>query len=215
MRRRGTPYYRKLPRDAGRHRGRTKSQPVLPVVLQYRLHRRCWAVPTTRGSKPTSMKEHRTDLTFSIGYTLSHALGIQGGPGTGTGSVLNNGCPRCEYGNLNTDVAHHFSLTATYTVPGRKGVAQMPGGLVDQHFRELSERTAAQRLDSSLDTSGTEALRQFEGGSLESLRSRDPVQQHHRRRRNNAVLRDFGKLVRQVRRLHDCGECSQSSDGVH
>ncbi len=97
-------------------------------------------------------------LTFSIGYTLSHALGIQGGPGTGTGSVLNNACPQCEYGNLNTDATHHFSLTATYNIPGRKGFAQMlQGWAVNSSVNYLSG-LPLNIADTNLDTSGTEGL---------------------------------------------------------
>ena len=97
-------------------------------------------------------------LTFSIGYTLSHALGIQGGPGTGTGSVLNNNCPQCEYGNLNTDATHHFSLTATYNIPGRKGFAQMlQGWAVNSSVNYLSG-LPMNIADTNLDTSGTEGL---------------------------------------------------------
>ena len=97
-------------------------------------------------------------LTFSAGYTFSHALGIQGGPGTGTGSVLNNACPRCEYGNLNTDAAHHFSLTATYNIPGHKGAWQMlEGWAINSSVNYLSP-LPLNVLDTSLDTSGTEAL---------------------------------------------------------
>lgn len=97
-------------------------------------------------------------LTFSIGYTLSHALGIQGGPGTGTGSVLNNGCPQCEYGNLNTDATHHFSLTGTYNIPGRKGFAQMlQGWAVNSSVNYLSGLPLSV-ADTNLDTSGTEGL---------------------------------------------------------
>lgn len=96
-------------------------------------------------------------LTFSIGYTFSHALGIQGGPGSGTGSVLNNGCPQCEYGNLNTDATHHFSLTATYNIPGRKGFAQMlQGWAVNSSVNYLSG-LPLNIVDTNLDTSGTEA----------------------------------------------------------
>ena len=97
-------------------------------------------------------------LTFSIGYTFSHALGIQGGPGTGTGSVLNNNCPQCEYGNLNTDVAHHFSLTATYNIPGRKGFAQMLQGWALNSSVNYLSGLPINSLDTNLDTSGTEAV---------------------------------------------------------
>jgi len=94
-------------------------------------------------------------VTFTVGYTLSHALGVQGGPGTGTGMVLNDACLKCEYGPLTTDALHHFSLTATYEIPGRKAPGQMlEGWAVNSSVNWLSGLPLA-ALDSSDDTSGT------------------------------------------------------------
>ncbi len=114
------------------------------------------------GSNYAALQAYLTErashgLTFTIGYTLSHALGIQGGPGTGTGSILNVNCAHCEYGNLNTDATHHFSLTGTYNIPGRKGAWQMlEGWSVNSSVNYLSA-LPLNVLDSSSDTSGTEA----------------------------------------------------------
>lgn len=94
-------------------------------------------------------------LNYSIGYTLSHAVGIQGGPGTGTGPVLNLACPRCEYGNQNLDVLHHFSLTAGYEIPGRKSPGQMLQGWGINSSVNVLSALPINILDSSLDTSGT------------------------------------------------------------
>ncbi len=94
-------------------------------------------------------------VTFTVGYTLSHALGVQGGPGTGTGMVQNDACLKCEYGPLNTDALHHFSLTATYEIPGHKAPGQMlEGWAVNSSVNWLSGLPLA-ALDSSDDTSGT------------------------------------------------------------
>ena len=49
-------------------------------------------------------------LSYSVDYTFSHAVGEQGGVGTGNGLVLNTACPRCEYGNLTFDVTSHSLL---------------------------------------------------------------------------------------------------------
>jgi hypothetical protein len=94
-------------------------------------------------------------LTYSLGYTLSHAVGIQSGPGAGTGPVLNLACPRCEYGNQNLDVLHHFSLTASYDIPGRKAPGQMLEGWAINSSVNVMSPLPLNILDSSLDTSGT------------------------------------------------------------
>jgi hypothetical protein len=105
------------------------------------------------------LNEHAAHgLTFSVGYTLSHALGIQGGPGTGTGSVLNNACARCEYGNLNTDAAHHFSFTGNYNIPGHKAPLQLLEGWAINSSVNYLSGLPLNVVDTSLDTSGSEAL---------------------------------------------------------
>jgi hypothetical protein len=93
-------------------------------------------------------------VSYTVGYTLSHALGVQGGPGTGTGTVLNDACLKCEYGPLNTDVLHHFTLTATYEIPGRKAPLQMLEGWAVNSSVNILSGLPLNALDSSNDTSG-------------------------------------------------------------
>lgn len=94
-------------------------------------------------------------LTYSVDYTFSHAVGEQGGVGTGNGLVLNTACPRCEYGNLTFDVTHHFSLTATYNIPGHKAPAQLLQGWSVNSAVNILSGLPLNALDSSDDTSGT------------------------------------------------------------
>jgi hypothetical protein len=94
-------------------------------------------------------------VTYTVGYTLSHALGLQGGPGTGTGTVLNIACLKCEYGNLNTDALHHFSLTATYDIPGRKAPGQLLEGWAVNSSVNFLSGLPLNALDSTDDPSGT------------------------------------------------------------
>jgi len=94
-------------------------------------------------------------VTYTVGYTLSHALGVQGGPGTGTGTVLNIACLKCAYGPLNTDALHHFSLTATYDIPGRKAPGQLLEGWAVNSSVNFLSGLPLNALDSTNDPSGT------------------------------------------------------------
>lgn len=71
-------------------------------------------------------------LTFTSGYTYSHALGM----GSAQGTASNFPVPLNSYGNLraelysNTDfdVRHRFTLSFNYAIPGRDGFGQMLKG---------------------------------------------------------------------------------------
>jgi len=69
--------------------------------------------------------------------------------------LLNTACPRCEYGNLNFDVTHHFSLTGTYVLPGRKSPGQLLQGWSVNSAVNILSGLPLNALDSSDDTSGT------------------------------------------------------------
>ena len=94
-------------------------------------------------------------LNYSLGYTYSHGVGLQGGVGTGNGVLLNGACPHCEYGDLNFDIRHHFSLTATYQLPGRQSPAQLLQGWALNSSVNVLSALPLNALDSSRDTSGT------------------------------------------------------------
>jgi len=66
-------------------------------------------------------------LSFTSGYTYSHALD-QGSLNRFGSLPQNSYNVRAEYGNGDLDVRHHFTLTASYDIPGRKGFAQLLEG---------------------------------------------------------------------------------------
>ena len=65
-------------------------------------------------------------LTYTLGYTWSHALdqatGERGGP---SGNPFNQ---RLEYSNSEFDIRQRFTGTVTYALPGRNGLGQMLEG---------------------------------------------------------------------------------------
>jgi hypothetical protein len=66
-------------------------------------------------------------LSFTSGYTYSHAL--DDGSLNRFGSLPANGYNvLAEYGNGDLDIRHHWTFTASYDIPGRKGFAQMLEG---------------------------------------------------------------------------------------
>ena len=72
-------------------------------------------------------------LTFTSGYTFSHALGNASDQGTSSNSFI---IPQNSYGNVrqltyaNTDfdVRHRFTLSVNYAIPGKKGYGQLLEG---------------------------------------------------------------------------------------
>ncbi len=68
-------------------------------------------------------------MSFTAAYTYSHALDDSGdneGNGLHTPQVQNN--PSAMYANSDFDIRHRFTLSATYTIPGRKGFGQLMEG---------------------------------------------------------------------------------------
>lgn len=66
-------------------------------------------------------------FSFTAGYTYSHAL--DDGSLNRFGNMPENGYDlREEYASSDLDVRHHFTFTASYNIPGRKGFAQMLEG---------------------------------------------------------------------------------------
>jgi len=93
-------------------------------------------------------------LTYTIGYTFAHALGVDSG-GETSGLISNTGCPKCEYGSLATDARNHLSLTATYEIPGRKFFAQMLQGWSVNSSVNILSALPLNAIDSTDDISGT------------------------------------------------------------
>ena len=67
------------------------------------------------------------NLSFLIGYTYSHAL--DDNSVYIFGSVPQDSThPSAEYGNSDYDMTHHFTISLTYDIPGRKGFGQLLEG---------------------------------------------------------------------------------------
>jgi hypothetical protein len=75
----------------------------------------------------TLTKRLSRGLSFTGGYTFGHGLdnGSLNRFGLLPQSSLN---PGAEYGNSDFDIRHRFTLTATYTLPGKKGYGQLLEG---------------------------------------------------------------------------------------
>jgi hypothetical protein len=66
-------------------------------------------------------------LSFTSGYTYSHSLD-NGSLGRFGALPQNSYNALAEYGSSDLDVRHHWTFTASYDLPGRKGFAQMLEG---------------------------------------------------------------------------------------
>jgi hypothetical protein len=66
-------------------------------------------------------------LSFVAAYTYSHALD-DNSANRNEQVPMNNLNPGLDYGNSNFDQRHHFALTLTYDLPGKKGFGQMLEG---------------------------------------------------------------------------------------
>lgn len=93
-------------------------------------------------------------LDFVAGYTYSHAIDNQS---YNWNQYLpkNSLDPQGEYGNSDFDITHRFTLSATYTIPGKKGYAQMLEGWQLNGILTLQSGQPWQAFDTSNDFSGT------------------------------------------------------------
>jgi carboxypeptidase family protein len=93
-------------------------------------------------------------LDFVAGYTYSHAIDNQS---YNWNQYLpkNSLDPQGEYGNSDFDIKHRFTLSATYTIPGKKGYAQMLEGWQLNGILTLQSGQPWQAFDTSNDFSGT------------------------------------------------------------
>ncbi|HEV8074600.1 MAG TPA: carboxypeptidase regulatory-like domain-containing protein [Candidatus Acidoferrum sp.] len=96
-------------------------------------------------------------LDFVAGYTYSHAIDNQS---YNWNQYLpkNSLDPQGEYGNSDFDIRHRFTLSATYTIPGKKGYAQMLEGWQLNGILTLQSGQPWQAIDESNDFSGTGEL---------------------------------------------------------
>lgn len=94
-------------------------------------------------------------LIFSANYTFSKALGILTGNGIQGGTALNNLAPQTEKGPLALDARDHFTMTASYEIPGVKTPGQILEGWAINGSLDIMSPLPVAALDSSFDTSGT------------------------------------------------------------
>jgi Carboxypeptidase regulatory-like domain/TonB dependent receptor len=94
-------------------------------------------------------------LSFTVGYTYSHALDNASSNWSGAGVIDNGFCPKCYYGNSDFDNRHRFTATVTYALPGKKGFAQMLEGWQINSIVTLQDGGHWGMLDTGNDFTGT------------------------------------------------------------
>jgi len=94
-------------------------------------------------------------LSFTVGYTYSHALDNASSNWSGAGVIDNGFSPRSYYGNSDFDVRNRFTATVTYALPGRRGFAQMLEGWQLNSIVTLQNGQSWGMLDTGNDFSGT------------------------------------------------------------
>jgi hypothetical protein len=98
-------------------------------------------------------------LTLTTGYSYSHALSINSGQGT-AGS---NSIPINSYGNLKAqlygpstfDIRHKLTISGTYSIPGKKGFAQLLEGWAVNGAAIFQTGAPWHTADSTTDFAGT------------------------------------------------------------
>jgi Carboxypeptidase regulatory-like domain/TonB dependent receptor len=101
-------------------------------------------------------------LSFTTGYTYSHALGMASDQGTSANFPI----PTNSYGNLrqqlyaNTDfdIRHRLTISATYKLPGRKGFGQLMEGWTLNSIVLIQSGLPWGLSDASDDFSGTNVI---------------------------------------------------------
>jgi len=93
-------------------------------------------------------------MDFVAGYTYAHALDNQS---YNWNQYLpkDSANPGAEYGNSDFDIRHRFTLSMTYTIPGKKGYGQMLEGWQVNGILTLQSAQPWQAFDTSNDFSGT------------------------------------------------------------
>jgi hypothetical protein len=98
-------------------------------------------------------------LTLTGGYTLSHALSENSGQGTAGSNSLpinSNGNLHAQlYGPSTFDIRHKFTLSGTYTLPGRKGFGQLLEGWSLNGSAVVQTGAPWHTADSTTDFAGT------------------------------------------------------------
>jgi Carboxypeptidase regulatory-like domain/TonB dependent receptor len=108
-----------------------KGNPILPYASQFPFRYINYASNDSKsvynGLQATLTQRVTHGLSFTSGYTYSHAL--DDGSLNRFGALpANSYNVLAEYGNADLDVRHHWTFTASYDIPGRKGFAQLLQG---------------------------------------------------------------------------------------
>jgi hypothetical protein len=114
------------------------------------------------GLQATLTARNYHGLLAVIGYTYAHALDDVGANwdfGQGLGLPQDSAHPQREYASSDFDIRHRFTLSTTYTVPGKKSFAQLLDGWQLNSIVTLNSAQPWGPTDSSTDVSGTGASR--------------------------------------------------------
>jgi hypothetical protein len=106
------------------------------------------------GAQMTLTARNYHGLDFVLGYTYSHALDDMS---YNWNQYLpkDSANPNGEYGNSDFDIKHRFTLSVTYTLPGKKTWGQLLEGWQINSILTLQSGQPWQTFDSSNDLSGT------------------------------------------------------------
>src|SRR5260370_2969290 len=106
------------------------------------------------GLQATVTARNYHGLDFVLGYTYSHALDDMS---YNWNQYLpkNSANPNGEYGNSDFDIKHRFTLSVTYTLPGKKTWGQLLEGWQVNSILTLQSGQPWQTFDTSNDLSGT------------------------------------------------------------
>src|SRR5579872_877340 len=110
------------------------------------------------GLQATLTARNYRGFTFVAGYTYAHALDDVGANwdfGQGLGLPQNSANPAAEYASSDFDIRHHFTLAATYDIPGKKSFAQLLEGWQLNSIVTLNSAQPWGPTDSGTDVSGT------------------------------------------------------------
>jgi hypothetical protein len=107
------------------------------------------------GLQATLTQRTAHGLSFTLGYTYSHALDNASSNWSGAGVIDNGFAPNSYYGNSDFDLRHRFTATITYAIPGRPGFAQLLQGWQLNSIVTLQPGAHWGMLDTGDDYSGT------------------------------------------------------------
>ena len=94
------------------------------------------------------------NLSVMLGYTYSHALDDSSHYFAGS-LPQNSFAPYADYGNSDWDIRHHFTISVTYDIPGRKGFGQLLEGWSLNSVATIQSGLPWNAVDTSDDISAT------------------------------------------------------------